>query len=76
MIRAVGAMVDASERAEQLVGTLEARLTDAQYRAECLPKRPRVFFEEWDDPRISGIGWVSELIEIDGGINIFADLAR
>jgi iron complex transport system substrate-binding protein len=36
-------------------------------------RRPRVFFEEWDDPLISGIGWVSELIEIAGGIDIFAD---
>jgi iron complex transport system substrate-binding protein len=40
-----------------------------------LPKRPRVFFEEWDDPLISGIGWVSELVEIAGGIDIFADRA-
>jgi iron complex transport system substrate-binding protein len=38
-----------------------------------LPRRPRVFFEEWDDPLISGIGWVSELVEIAGGIDIFAD---
>ena len=43
-------------------------------RAARLPKRPRVFFEEWDDPLISGIGWVSELVEIAGGIDIFADL--
>ena len=75
MIRMVGAMVDASERAEQLVGTLEARLAEARNRAEYLPKRPRVFFEEWDDPLISGIGWVSELVEIAGGIDIFADRA-
>jgi iron complex transport system substrate-binding protein len=38
-----------------------------------LPKRPKVFFEEWDNPLISGIGWVSELIETAGGIDIFAD---
>ena len=43
--------------------------------AERLPKRPRVFFEEWDDPLISGIGWVSELVEIAGGIDIFAERA-
>jgi iron complex transport system substrate-binding protein len=41
-----------------------------------LSKRPRVFFEEWDDPLISGIGWVSELVEIAGGIDIFADLGN
>jgi iron complex transport system substrate-binding protein len=55
MIRMLGAMVDASDRAEQLVGTLEARLAEVRNRTECLPKRPRVFFEEWDDPLISGI---------------------
>jgi iron complex transport system substrate-binding protein len=73
MIRTVGAMVDASERARQLVGTLETRLAEVRSRAEGLPKRPRVFFEEWDDPLISGIGWVSELVEIAGGIDVFAD---
>jgi iron complex transport system substrate-binding protein len=73
MIRLLGAMVGASERAEELVATLEAALVAARGRADCLPKRPRVFFEEWDDPLISGIGWVSELIEIAGGIDIFAD---
>jgi iron complex transport system substrate-binding protein len=73
MIRTLGAMVDANERARQLVETLETRLAQARTRAECLPKRPKVFFEEWDDPLISGIGWVSELVEIAGGIDIFAD---
>jgi iron complex transport system substrate-binding protein len=73
MIRTLGAMVDASERARQLVRTLETRLADVRTRTEGLPKRPRVFFEEWDDPLISGIGWVSELVEIAGGVDIFAD---
>jgi iron complex transport system substrate-binding protein len=66
-------MVDASERARQLVGTFETRLAEVRSRAERLPKRPRVFFEEWDDPLISGIGWVSELVEIAGGVDIFVD---
>jgi iron complex transport system substrate-binding protein len=73
MIRMVGAMVGASERTVDLVGSLETRLAQARSRGECLPKRPRVFFEEWDEPLISGIGWVSELVEIAGGIDIFAD---
>ena len=73
MIRMVAAMVGVSERAEELVETLETRLAEARKRAACLPKLPRVFFEEWDDPMISGIGWVLELIEIAGGIDIFAD---
>jgi iron complex transport system substrate-binding protein len=76
MIRMLGAMVDASERAQQLVDTLEARLAEARNRADNLKKRPRVFFEEWDDPLISGIGWVSELVEIAGGIDIFGDRAK
>jgi iron complex transport system substrate-binding protein len=75
MIRTVGAMVDANERARQLVGELEMHLTEVRGRAECLPRRPRVFFEEWDDPLISAIGWVSELVEIAGGIDIFSDRA-
>jgi iron complex transport system substrate-binding protein len=73
MIRMLGAMVGASERAEQLVSDLQAGLDTACKRAERLSKRPRVFFEEWDDPLISGIGWVSELVEIAGGIDIFAE---
>src|SRR6266851_8745527 len=76
MIRMLGAMVDASERAEELVGALEAGLAEARTRADNLKKRPRVFFEEWDDPLISGIGWVSELVEIAGGIDIFGDRAK
>jgi iron complex transport system substrate-binding protein len=73
MIRTLGAMVDASERARQLVETFETRLAEVRSRAERLPKRPRVFFEEWDDPLLSGIGWVSELVEIAGGVDIFVD---
>jgi iron complex transport system substrate-binding protein len=69
-------MVDVSDRAEQLVALFEAGLAEARNRAERLPRRPRVFFEEWDDPLISGIGWVSELVEIAGGVNIFADRAQ
>jgi iron complex transport system substrate-binding protein len=73
MIRMLGALVDAREEAEELMATLEVRLAEARTRAARLPKRPKVFFEEWDDPLISGIGWVSELVEIAGGIDIFAD---
>src|SRR5216683_2167813 len=73
MIRMISALVEASERAQQIVGTLEARLAEDRKRADSLKKRPRVFFEEWDDPLISGIGWVSELVEIAGGIDIFTN---
>jgi iron complex transport system substrate-binding protein len=53
MIRMLGAMVNAGERAGELVARREAGLVEARSRAECLPKRPKVFFEEWDDPLIS-----------------------
>ena len=75
MMRTVGAMVDANEQAQRLVSALEMGLAEVRERARRLPMRPRVFFEEWDDPLISGIGWVSELVEIAGGIDIFADHA-
>jgi iron complex transport system substrate-binding protein len=63
-----------AERVEELVRTLEVCLAEAQSREENLPKRPtRAFFAEWDDPLISRIGWVSELVEIAGDVDIFAD---
>ena len=75
MIRTVGAMVDANEQAQRLVSELEMGLAEVRERARRLPMRPRVFFEESDDPLISGIGWVLELVDIAGGIDIFADHA-
>lgn len=72
MIRTLGALVGAGERAERLAAGHEARL--AGMRADPPARRPRVWFEEWDDPLISGIGWVSELIEIAGGEDCFAHL--
>ncbi len=73
MIRMLGAMVGAAARADRLVGELSRALDAARARAARLAWRPKVYFEEWDDPLISGIGWVSELIEAAGGIDIFAD---
>jgi iron complex transport system substrate-binding protein len=63
-------------RAETLAHSLAERLHKTRERAETLPRRPRVYFEEWDDPMISGIKWVSELIEIAGGIDVFPALAE
>ncbi len=76
MIRFVGAMVGAEKRATRLVDSLESGLAAARRRGEGLARHPRVFFEEWDAPLIAGIGWVSELIDCAGGIDIFADRAR
>src|SRR4051794_3830503 len=73
MIRTVGALVDASDRAAQLATRYEQRLGEIAAVARPLP-RPKVYFEEWDDPLISGIGWVCELIEIGGGENILPEL--
>ncbi|MEX1108032.1 MAG: cobalamin-binding protein [Dongiaceae bacterium] len=73
MIRLLGALVSAADRAEQLVATLSAGLDRARAQAALLKRRPKVYFEEWDDPMISGIAWVSELVEIAGGVDIFAD---
>jgi iron complex transport system substrate-binding protein len=73
MIHCLGAMVGASDRAGRLAGELADGIAKARQCASHLPRRPKVYFEEWDDPMISGIGWVSELIGIAGGIDIFAD---
>src|SRR5436305_3889243 len=71
MIRTLGAMVGAGERAEQLAAQFELRLSSVNGAANLRPRRPRVYFEEWDDPLITGIGWVSELTAIAGGEDIF-----
>jgi iron complex transport system substrate-binding protein len=73
MIRTVGVLVGAGEKAEALAGGYEARLADIRRSVRDRPK-PRVYFEEWDDPLISGIGWVSELIEIAGDEDVFPQL--
>lgn len=73
-IRMIGGLIGAGERAEALASRLEAGLDDIRQRAATLPRRPRVFFEEWPDPLISGICWVDELVEIAGGIPLFPEL--
>jgi iron complex transport system substrate-binding protein len=72
MIRTVGALVGAAEKAESLARSYEARLADVALSLHGR-RRPRVYFEEWD-PLISGIGWVSELVEIAGGQDVFPQL--
>ena len=75
MIRMLGALVGAGEPAERLAQRLAAGLAAAHERAARLAWRPKVYFEEWDEPMISGIAWVSELIAAAGGIDIFAERA-
>lgn len=75
MIRTLGALVGVAERAEILAAGFEARLAEAAAAAR--QRRPvRVYFEEWDAPMISGIGWVSDLIGLAGGRDVFPDLSR
>ena len=76
MIVTLGALVGAGTRAERLAGELAAALDRARAEAARLPRPPLIYFEEWDAPMIAGIGWVSDLIGIAGGIDCFADLAR
>jgi len=75
MIRTLGALIGESAKADDLAASLATRLDGLRARSAALKRRPRVYFEEWDEPMISGIGWVSELIGIAGGIDVFADLS-
>jgi len=74
MIRMLGGLVGCAAQAEQLAVTLEGGLDAIRASAARFPFRPRVFFEEWDDPLISGISWVDELIDIAGGTTLFPAL--
>lgn len=76
MIRTLGALIGAGAKADALTASLTERVAGARERAARLQRRPRIYFEEWDEPMISGIGWVSELIETAGGTDVFADLSR
>lgn len=67
----LGRMIGEADKAQKLVDAFKQKL-DA-FKARKLPRRPRVYFEEWDHPNYSGIQWVSELIEACGGENIFKD---
>jgi iron complex transport system substrate-binding protein len=74
MIRTLGALVGAAARAEELARQYEQRLADVAAASRRHATKPKVYFEEWNDPLISGIGWVSELIEIAGGEDILPQL--
>lgn len=75
-IRRLGALVGAGARAAAYAGQLQRGLDAVAAEAARLPWRPRVYFEEWDSPAISAIGWVSELIAVAGGEDVFPELAR
>jgi iron complex transport system substrate-binding protein len=76
MILTVGALVGAAEKAQQLVQQFSAYLSEVKEKRLPSEKRPLIYFEEWDEPRISGIRWVSELISIAGGRDCFPELGK
>jgi iron complex transport system substrate-binding protein len=76
MIRMLGGLVGCQPEAERLADRLETHLDRIRESASRFPRRPLVFFEEWDDPLISGIRWVEELVQIAGGDPIFPELAN
>lgn len=75
MIRVLAGIVGVPEKGQALAARFEADLETIRERSRALPRRPKVFFEEWYDPLISGIRWTEELIEIAGGDPIFPHLA-
>jgi iron complex transport system substrate-binding protein len=76
MILTLGALVGAEDRARRLAAELEAGLDQIRAQSARFAVRPRVYFEEWDAPMISAIRWVSELVAIAGGDDVFPELAR
>ena len=74
MIRQLGGLVGLQTRAEGLADDLERGLDAIRASAARFPRRPRVFFEEWDAPLISGIRWVEELVTVAGGDPLFPEL--
>src|SRR5882672_7744805 len=73
MILTLSSLVGAAEKGKRLVADLEAGLASVRRAASAFPEKPKVYFEEWDEPMISGIRWVSELVEIAGGEDVFKD---
>jgi iron complex transport system substrate-binding protein len=72
-VRRLGALVGAADQAERYAIELEAHIEQVRQAAAQLPRRPRVYFEEWDEPLISAIRWVSELVGIAGGDDVFPE---
>jgi iron complex transport system substrate-binding protein len=75
MLYQVAAMVGQAQHGLELLQAMRERLQQIEAAGRALPRRPRVFFEEWDEPHISAIRWVSQLVGIAGGDDIFPELA-
>jgi len=76
MIKTLSALIGQPEKGEKLVKELTGNLVRISQSAEQLPHKPTIYFEEWFDPLITGIGWVSELIEIAGGIDAYHEFSK
>ena len=76
MILTTGLLVGTQEKAEQLVKNLRKQLDDALEASSLLPRRPVVYFEEWDEPMMCSIRWAAELISIAGGEDCFPELSQ
>lgn len=76
MIAVLATLVDKQEQGAQLIASLQEKIAAAKTQAEQWTRKPKIYFEEWDSPMMSCIGWVSELIAIAGGEDAFADLAQ
>ena len=76
MIRTLGRLVDAKDKANELAEIYERRIAQIERVTDAWQTKPKVYFEEWYKPIISGIGWVSELIEIAGGVDCFSENAK
>jgi len=76
MIALLGRMLDCVERADGLIANLQAKIIAARAEAASYTIRPKVYFEEWHTPLYSGIRWVSELIEIAGGVDVFEVISK
>jgi iron complex transport system substrate-binding protein len=74
-LRLVAGLVGAQDRAEAWITQCQARHAQIAQAASTWPRRPRVYFEEWDEPMISAIRWVSELVTVAGGDDVFPELA-
>ncbi|QDI02833.1 cobalamin-binding protein [Xanthomonas cerealis pv. cerealis] len=74
-VRRLGALVGAGARAAAYADELQRGLDAIATQAAALPRRPKVYFEEWDEPIITGIRWVAELVRIAGGDDVFPELS-
>ena len=73
VILTIGRIVSAEDRARELVKSYKRRIEEVKHRSQELEYRPKVYFEEWDNPTFSAIRWVSELIEVAGGDDVFSE---